>query len=260
MEEEKALLHFKDLSFLRGYGVFDFFRLRGNQPLFLEDHLQRFYYSAGAMHLPVPFDDPQLKDIISGLIQKNDWPDAGIRLSLTGGYSEDGFNIGKPNLLISQHTFPSPTKDQQRNGIHLLSHSHQRQLPQVKTIDYLTAIWLQPLRKQKGADDILYHHNGFVTECPRSNFFLVTKDETIITPLENVLAGITAKKLMEVAGKEFRVEQRPVRLEEIGEAKEVFITSTTKQILPVSRIDDVTFAQHTVSQHLLEVFRLAYGC
>lgn len=258
-EDDKTLLHYRDLSFQRGYGLFDFFRLIGNEPLFLEDHLDRFYSSSSGMHLPVPMKRNDLKAVILQLIGKNALPDTGIRLSLTGGYSDDGFLSGKPNLLISQHPFSTPSTEQHA-GIRLLSHPHQRQLPHIKTIDYLMAVWLQPLRLQNGADDILYHANGFVTECPRSNFFLVTKDDRIITPSEGILKGITRGKLIPLAKEAYVLEERPVHLEEIKTAKEAFITSTTKQLLPVAQVDESLFTERKVSTELLRRFRSVYGC
>lgn len=257
--EDKALLHFRDLSFQRGYGVFDFFRLAGPEPLFLDDHLERFYRSAEGLHLPVPASKKELKSVVYDLLQKNALPDTGVRLSLSGGYSEDGFNIGQPNLLVSQHSFTPPTASQLKQGIRLLTYSYQRQLPHIKTIDYLMAIWLQPRRVAQGADDILYHHNGFISECPRSNFFLVTSDNRVVTPSENILRGVSRKKILELAKEHFQVEERPVSLAEIQTAKEAFLTSTTKQILPVAQIDDKTFAQNPITRRLMELFHLTYN-
>ncbi|WP_121356373.1 aminotransferase class IV [Flavisolibacter nicotianae] len=257
--EEKAMLHFRDLSFQRGYGVFDFFRLAGSKPLFLDDHLDRFNRSAEGLHLPLPTPKKELNDIVLDLVQKNDLPGTGIRLSLSGGYSEDGFNIGQPNFLVSQHSFTPPPASQLDKGIRLLTYSYQRQLPHIKSIDYLMAIWLQPQRAVQGADDILYHHNGFISECPRSNFFLVTADDRVVTPSENILSGVTRKKVLDLAKEYFQVEERPVGLAEIQTAKEAFITSTTKQILPVAQIDDKIFARNPVTRKLMGLFHSTYN-
>lgn len=258
VSEEKASLHFRDLSFQRGYGIFDFFRLVVNTPLFLDDHIDRFFFSAGGMHLPAPVNREELKKIVFDLIERNNLPGTGIRLSLTGGYSEDGFNIGKPNFLVSQHRFTPPSAEQVHNGIRLFSYPYQRPLPSIKSIDYLMAVWLQPKRAASGADDILYHQNGVISESPRSNFFLVTADEKIVTPAENALPGITRKKVLQLAREHFTVEERPVALAEIALAKEAFITSTTKQILPISQIDEHMFPRNHVSQKFLRLFRSAY--
>lgn len=259
VEEEKASLPYRDLSFQRGYGIFDFFRLIGNEPLFLDDHLDRLFFSAREMRLPIPVEREGLKGIVHQLIQKNAAPDTGIRIGLTGGRSDDGFTIGKPNLIISQHSFSPPTKEQRRKGLQLVSYPFQRQLPHIKTIDYLMAVWLQPFKTQAEADDILYHNNGFVTECPRSNVFVVTEEGRIVTPSENVLKGITRNRVIELARKDFTVEERPLHLNEIDTALEAFITSTTKQILPVSAIDKKVFAERKVSSALWQRFKASLG-
>lgn len=251
------MLSFKDLSFQRGYGIFDFFRLKANKPLFLEAHLDRFFFSAEEMRLPVPLAKEEIKTAIAALIEKNHLPNTGIRLSLTGGNTDDGFNIGQPAFLITQHPFTPPAAEQVQNGIRLFSYPFQRQLPQVKTIDYLMAIWLQPKRIEAGADDILYYQDGIISESPRSNIFLVTADNKIVTPAENVLAGITRNKVLALAKEHYSVEERAVSIAEIKKAKEAFLTSTTKQVLPVAQIDDTIFPQRKIAQHLLSLLRAA---
>jgi D-alanine transaminase/branched-chain amino acid aminotransferase len=101
------------------------------------------------------------------------------------------------------------------------------------------AIWLQPLIKEKGADDVLYQVNGLVSECPRSNFFIVTADDTVVTATQP-LKGIIRMKTLEIARRQFKVEERELTLEEAYGAKEAFITSTTKHILPVVQLDGRT--------------------
>lgn len=237
VNEAKACINFHDLALQRGYGVFDFFKVVNFTPHFLEEHLNRFFYSAEQMRLPVKKTAAQLKVIIFELIHKNNIPDSGIRITLSGGEAADSFQITSPNLIISQHIYLPPTEAQLENGIKLISFPHQRQLPHIKTIDYLMAIWLQPYIKQQGADDVVYHQNGLISECPRSNFFIVLHNETIVTPSEHILKGITRKHVLAKAATLFHTEERAINLEEVLIAKEVFITSTTKAVLSVAVID-----------------------
>ena len=237
LKEQDATISYLDLSVQRGYAIFDFFRLIGNQPLHLDDHLDRFYFSAEQMRLPVSKTREELKQIIMELIWENELPDSGIRIQLTGGDYADGSEFTSPTLIISQVRFLFPSDSHLENGMKLISYQHQRQLPEVKSTDYLISIWLQPLLKETKADDILYYFGGIISECPRSNFFLVTADEKLATPAKNILKGITRKKLIQLASSEFMVEERDVHIEEVASAKEAFITSTTKQIIPVVEID-----------------------
>jgi branched-chain amino acid aminotransferase len=130
-EEAVGLIHFKDLSVLRGYGIFDFFRLVENEPLFLDDHLDRFFASAQGMHLNTGLGRAELRQAIMELISKNELPNTGIRIGLTGGYSADGFNLADPNLFISQHSFSVPKQEEVEKGIKLISYPHQRQLSHI---------------------------------------------------------------------------------------------------------------------------------
>ena len=233
---DEASLMISDLSIQRGYGIFDFFKTVQGKPVFLDDHLDRFYYSASQMHLTVKKSRKDLKGLLYSLIRENNMPDSGIRITLTGGYSADGFNIADPNLIVIQQSF-NINKDFAIKGIRLITYPYQRQLSHVKTLDYLMAIWLQPVIKENNVDDVLYHQNGIVAECPRANFFIVTADDCVVTPANNILKGITRKHVLKIAGELFVAEEREVSLEDIKQAKEAFITSTTKNILPVVEID-----------------------
>jgi D-alanine transaminase/branched-chain amino acid aminotransferase len=221
-------------------------------PVFLEDHLNRFYHSAAAMHLPVSLNRNELTQAIHDLMEKNQLPNSGIRITLTGGESPDGYSIGIPNLIITQNPFQysisSPPK-----GIRLITHEHQRQLPHIKTIDYAKAIYLQPTIKAAGADDVLYHNAGMITECPRSNFFIVNNKQEVITPDKQVLAGVTRAKIL--LNTQFVVKQGPIDFEDLANAKEAFVTSSTKNVLPVVSINGRPIGEGVpgvVTQQLLQ--------
>jgi len=249
--EEKASLLIGDLAIQRGYGVFDFLKVVDFVPVFLNEHLDRFYFSAEEMRLKLVYSKTELKKIIFELLEKNKVSDIGVRITLTGGYSQDGYQLSNPNLIISLRSFAAPPKNELAKSIKLITYEHQRQLPHVKTIDYLMAIWLQPIVSQNNADDILYHHNGMATECPRSNFFIVTKEDKIITPAKDILKGVMRMKVIEVARTKFDVEERELSIAEIKKAKEAFITSTTKNIVPVRQLDEHIFSKENKVATLL---------
>lgn len=232
--EGKASIGISDLAILRGYGIFDSFKTVNGHPIWLDDHLERFYHSASQMNLPVKYDSEELKQLLSTLMEKNDMPDSVVRMTLTGGYSPDGYNPGIPNLIVTQQPF---SYDQSffEKGTSLITFSHQRQLPGVKTIDYLQAVMLQPMLREKGAGDVLYHFNSEVLECPRSNFFIVTADNDIRTPMRNILPGINRKKVLDMH--DLNVRETIITLDDLQTIKEAFITSTTKTVLPVLQID-----------------------
>jgi branched-chain amino acid aminotransferase len=233
----KALLHISDLAIQRGYGVFDFFKVEQNEPLFLDDYLERFYNSASLMYLKVPYSVAELQQILQKLISINNLELSGVKMILTGGYSENGFEPGTPNLIIQQQPLVLPTQAQIEQGINIITHEYLRDIPVAKTINYTTGIRLLQHMRENKADDVLYHGNGIITEFPRCNFFMVSQNDTVITPTNNILKGITRKNVLHLAAKKYKVEQRDILLEEVMQAKEAFLTSTTKRILPIVRIN-----------------------
>jgi D-alanine transaminase/branched-chain amino acid aminotransferase len=244
-----------DLLIQRGYGIFDYLRVVDNKPLFVQDHLDRLYQSAGLMHMDVPQSKDEILKIVMELVAKNDMPYSGLKLIVSGGDSSDGYALEKPRLTIIQQPLPVPSNQFSVNPFILMSHPFQRQLPQVKTTDYLMAIYLQPQLKAFGGQDILYTHEGMIRECPRSNFFLISEQGHIVTAKDQVLKGITRKNILEEAtANGITVEERPIALEEIKTAKGAFIASSTKRIIPVSKIDATNIP--TDSPILQKVFDL----
>jgi len=234
---DEAKLHVSDLSMTRGYAIFDFFRTINAVPLFMHDHLDRFYASAEAMHIPIQKNREELVLIIEELIKRSSVTEAGIRLMQTGGYSADGYHPATPNLLITCNPVKTSTAADFEKGFSIITHEHQRELPHVKSTNYLMAVWLQPLLKEKQADDILYYNKESITEFPRSNVFIVTKENKLVTPAYNMLKGITRKNILSHAIEIMPVEERNIRVEELVEAKEIFLTATTKKIIPIVKLN-----------------------
>lgn len=233
--EHEAQLSINDLAIVRGYGIFDYFKTVQGTPLFLEDNLDRFYNSARLMDLPVNYSRTEIKSMIEQLMLANNMPDSGIKILLTGGYSPDGYSIAEPNLIISQHPI---TRDDlaENKGIKLLPFEYHRPFSQVKSIDYVMGIQALKKAKEVGANDVVYVQNGLLSECPRANFFLVSHDGTLLTAGDDVLQGITRMKILEVAKEHFKIEVRDISLEDLKNASEAFISSTTKNITPVTEV------------------------
>ncbi|MEY3542534.1 MAG: hypothetical protein RLZZ204_1346 [Bacteroidota bacterium] len=236
---DQSGLKLNDLGVQRGYAIFDFLRTSGIKALFIEDHLDRFFYSSGKMRLPIGYTRDELKSIVHELIDNNQLPYSGMRILLTGGASLDGYTITSPRLAVIQQAMDKLPDELSSNGIHLITRAFQRQLSDVKTTDYLMAIWLQPWMKEQNGDDLLYYNENSITECPRSNIFLVTHDDILVTPKEGMLKGITRKNIIKIAGTiGLTVEERDIQLKEVYHAKEVFISSSTKRLVPVTMIDN----------------------
>jgi branched-chain amino acid aminotransferase len=247
--EAQAQLHVSDLGLLRGYGIFDFFRAVDGRPIFMEDHLDRFEHSARKLFLDIPVTRQQLREAILTLIEHNAEPLLGLKMILTGGYSPDGFAPTTPNLFI----IAKPFQFASAQGLKLLLVEHLREMSDVKTLNYLQPIWQIPAMRQAGCQDVLYHHEGRLSELSRSNLFLV-KNETIITPNTDILFGVTRKHTLALARQHFQVEERPVALDELWTADEVFTTGSTKRIIPITEVNGQAFTSSKVISHLQALF------
>jgi branched-chain amino acid aminotransferase len=251
---ETAVIHPMDLGLIRGFGIFDFFRTSGYTPLFLEHYLDRFIASAEKTHLPLPYSRDELRQIINGLIEKNDLQNGGLRMLLTGGMSENHFSPGDGKLFIFAESLTLPSEEKYQKGIKLLTLEYVRPIADIKTTNYTLPVWHSVNWKRLGAEDVLYHWNGWISESSRSNFFIV-KNGVLHTPNQHILMGITRKHLLQLADK---VVIRNISLEEVWEAEEAFISSTTKVLLPVTQLDDRTIGNGKpgpVTMDLLDKFR-----
>lgn len=235
----EAAISVSDLAILRGYGVFDFMQVREGIPLFFDLYLERFTHSATALDLSLPAPLPQLKAWALELIEANGYALAGLKFILTGGVSPDGFSTGiMPNLIIYNQPFPHLRPDDFKQGVKLMLHEYLREIPEAKTINYIVPIRLQKHWKAGGAFDILYHKNGYISESSRSNFFIVTQEGRVVTPKDEILNGVTHRKVIEVAQAQgFIVEERPLALTELATAAEAFMTSSTKGVLGVVQVE-----------------------
>ena len=253
----KATLKINDLTLLRGYGIFDFFRTSGGKPFLMENYLDRFSNSAALMDLKLPVGKDKIKEIVLELLDRNRFEESGIRMVLTGGYSDDGFTPGDPNFFILVEPIHFPDEKYYRYGIKLITYEHLREWSGVKSINYLTPIKIRKDIEQNKGYDVLYYFSGNILEVSRSNFFII-KDRTLITPEKNVLHGITRKTVLNLARDILTVEERDLSLKELTTASEAFITGTTKRVMPVTNIDDRVIGNGEPgpeTKKLMEIFR-----
>jgi len=231
----EAKIHVSDIGLQRGYGIFDYFVEMDGRIPFLEDYFDRFYTSAERLNMEVPLERKIMKEKIRYLLQQNKFGTSGIKLLLTGGYSEDLYSPSTPNFMILNLPVLHRPGDF-GEGVKLILLDYQRHIPEVKTTFYLPSIALFPELKEKGAVEVLYHHKGLISETTRANIFLV-KNGKLSTPSPGVLQGITRKYVLQVSRNLMPVQEREVKLEELWESEEVFITGTSKHVAPVVEVE-----------------------
>src|SRR5713226_8999481 len=236
----EAVISINDIAVLRGYSAFEALRTYDRRPFHLDEHLTRLYRSAELIELEVPWSREFITAVIHEVIERNAYKHATIRLLVTGGVTEDSIlPIGKPTLAVL--ITPLGERDMQRfeQGYKLITTNLQRLAPEAKTTSYLAAIRALKEAKRRDADDALFvNEQGHLLEATRSNFFIFRGD-TLVTPREGVLIGITRNVVLELARAHFPIEERPILLEELAQTDEAFVTSSSREITPVVQIDDL---------------------
>jgi len=248
IENQQAKVHISDLGLRRGYGVFEFFRVLQGIPVFLEDHLTRFKNSSRAIDLELLYSRTQIEGFIHELISLNKLENAGIQLILTGGYSEDGFTPGEPNLIISPIPLRSYSAEQFEKGLKIILHQHLREIPQAKTTAYLTAVKMGKRMKAEGAGEVVYHDGNYVSEAARSSLAFI-KSGVLVTAKEGILPGITRLHVLRLGKELMPVEERAFTLDKLLGADEVLLTSSSKGVMPVTRIEDRPVADGKVGPY-----------
>lgn len=242
---DKLTISVFDLSVLRGFGVFDFFRTYNRKPFRVEDNIARFRRSAEILELTVPLSDQELTDIVNEGIKRNPNGEIGIRLILTGGTSPDMITPGKPKLVAlftAAHDLPARYF---KDGVKIITWPMPRVYAEAKSLNYLPAVKAKQHAARLDAIEALYTDSdgikrARVYEATTSNFFAVIDGE-LHTTSEGILFGITRKVVLELADKAgIKVRQRELLVSEIPAFDEAFLTAANKQVLPVVTIDDHT--------------------
>ncbi len=245
MPTKKAKVSILDIGLLRGYGIYDGLIAINGKPFRFADHWQRFVDGAHALNLNIPITEEVCKRKIMEIVEKSRLKDrAIIRIILTGGQIFEGidYDFEHPTFYITAENFEFLPADIYKNGGKLITYPHMREISKHKTINYIQGVNLQNWRKEEKAVEILYTYDGEVLECATSNIFIV-KNKVLITPVENILGGITRKVILELANKAgYKIEERMVYQDELKTADEIFITSSFKDIVPIVKIDDFEVA------------------
>ncbi|HET8913670.1 MAG TPA: aminotransferase class IV [Ktedonobacteraceae bacterium] len=237
---DEASISISDIAVLRGYSVFDSLRTYNRRPFHLGDHLSRLSRSAELIEMNLPLTKEKLTDLIHEAIERNEYKHAAVRILVTGGPSDDGILPGEqPGLAIMVTPLPERDPAYFEKGCRLITTRLQRITPEAKTANYVSAVRALKQAKKRMADDALFVNNlGHVLEATRSNFFIF-KGNTLVTPRVGILTGVTRNVVLELARGRFEIEERPILLDELWEANEAFVTSSSREITPVLRIDDL---------------------
>ena len=232
-----------DRGLLLGDGIFETVRVYGGRPFMLPEHLRRLRRSGRALGIGIAGDLAYWRQALERLCRVNGLAEAAVRLTVTRGAGPGLAPPARSRATALIHARPAERglESGRARGVALGPLPLGRGpdfLSEHKTLGYLPAVIGRRLAHQRRAYDGLYTTGrGFVTEATTANVFAVIH-QRLRTPATGMLPGIARALVIDLARRiGHRVEEKPMRRHLLDKAEEVFLTSSTVEVLPVIRID-----------------------
>jgi D-alanine transaminase len=225
-----------------GDGVYEVIRIYNSVPFMMDEHLERLYQSAAAIKLDLKQDRESLKNTISELIEKSGLTNLDIYLQVTRGIASRNhlFPDCPVSISMTAKPFREIPDNVRENGASVMLHPDERwENCYIKSLNLLPNILAKQAAYEKGCLEALLVRDGKITEGTSSNVYMVKNSSIITTPLSSrILCGITRIAVKQLAEKlTIPFIENYFTTEEMLQSDEVFITSTTTEIMPVVRID-----------------------
>lgn len=209
---------------LYGYGIFETLRTYEDKKFFkAEEHINRLFASAKKIGLKIKYDKKQMLEMLKKIAKKS--PRKKQRIKIIA--------IPKKIIIISQRL-----KNDKKiyNGVKCISVACPRPFPEIKSISYLPSLLSHKKAEGKGCfDAILIDDKGEIYEGAYSNIFWF-ENGTLCTRKNKILPGVTRKTILEISP--FKTKFKTINIKELYKKKEVFITSSVRGIVPVTKIDN----------------------
>ena len=242
-----------DRGFLFGDAIYEVTRSYGRIFFQIEPHVERLFRSAEFIGMDLGKTQSQMIEHIYNIYKKVDCDDVYMRIQISRGDGPIGMSPGmvkKPNEVIIIYPFVQIDKKYFEEGAKIfvtprLRNAKKALDPNIKSGNYLNNVLAYSEGEKVGAfETFMVNSQGQITEGTTSNIFMV-KGNTLITPPENfdILVGITRAIVMEVASNVgLKVEERGFDLKELQDSDEVFLTSSTREIVPIKDVNGKTFS------------------
>lgn len=240
---EEARVPVLDRGFLLGDGVYEVIPVYARRPFRLAQHLARLQNSCDGIRLTNPHSAADWTVLINDFIARQDFADQNLYLQVTRGVAkrDHAFPQGAtPTLFMMANPLVTPSATQFDAGVAAVSATDNRwQRCDIKSIALLANVLLRQVAVDAGATESILFRDGYMTEGAASNIFAV-KGGTLLAPPRNhlMLPGITYDTVIELA----KAHGVPLDVREISEAEvraadELWLTSSTKEVLPITRLD-----------------------
>ena len=241
---EQAKISPLDSVFIFGDGVYEVIPYYAGRGLRAVEHLKRLQRSLDELDIANPYSMEQWQSVIGTLIEKNGGGNIAVYIQVTRGVAKRDFPPPAgltQTVFLMANTLSTPKPEIYENGITCVSLDDNRWLRcHIKATALLGAVLLKHEGNQAGADEVVLFRDGYLTESSASNLAVVKNGVILCPPLDNlILGGITYELMMELARKAgMPLEVRRVHRREVKKADELWIMSSTKEVVPITRLDD----------------------
>jgi D-alanine transaminase len=240
---EQATVPVLDRGFIFGDGVYELIPVYSRAPFRMDEHLARLEKSLGAVRIKNPYPREKWREIIVQLIAKQPWNDQGVYLQLTRGVAkrDHAFPAGvEPTVFMMCNPLVNPPKELVEKGAAGVSAVDYRwHRCDIKSISLIGNVLLRQVSADAGAVETILFRDGRLTEASASNVFVAKNGVLLSPPKSNlILPGITYDVVVEIAqATKIPLEFRDVTEAEVRAADEVWVTSSSKEILAIVTLD-----------------------
>ncbi|HET6725302.1 MAG TPA: D-amino acid aminotransferase [Gammaproteobacteria bacterium] len=233
-----------DRGFVFGDGVYEVIPAYDGHLFRLDEHLRRLAYSLDSIRLPDPYGAPRWREVLNGLVARNGHGRQSVYLQITRGVGagrDHRFPVQtEPTVFAISQEFPAVPETFISNGIEAVTAQDIRwQRCDIKSISLLGNILLRQQAEDAGAAETILLNNGFATEGSSSTLFVVNDGAVHTPPKDNrLLPGITRDLILELARDAgLACEERDIPATELMSSSEVWLASSLREVLAVTRID-----------------------
>lgn len=242
---EDASISVLDRGFLLGDGVYEVIPAYGGKLFRLQQHLKRLQDSLDAIRIPNPYAMDEWRDILQQLVNEGGMDDQSVYLQITRGVAakrDHTFPQGiTPTVFAMSNPVSTTSKDILEKGVAAITLDDIRwKRCDIKAITLLANVILKQEAHDAGAVEAILIKDGHALEGAASNLFIVQNNIIITQPKgPQLLPGVTRDLVLELAVKNnMNFEERPISEQELLLANEIWLTSSTKEILPVCLLND----------------------
>lgn len=246
VNENDAVIPVDERGHQFGDGVYEVTRIYEGKPFMMREHVERLVKSAKEIRMDLGMTVEEVESLMMEAVERSGEKNCDVYIQITRGIAKRGHLFPKdvkPSITMTVRPMEVIATEERLAGKTAIFHEDERwKNCYIKSLNLLPNILAKQVANDAGAYEAILIRDGYVTEGTSSNIFIVQNGELVTRPLSNyILAGITRMRVEQLAEQlNIPFVEREFTKEDVLEAEEVFMTSTTNEVLPLVEIDGTT--------------------